>query len=96
MRWEYLVVYVAGKSAAFNGENVDVQEFLDARGQEGWELVTAAPLTMQASANLEDFPSSARYVLHLKRELKKTKGTRDVSPVHPTTGSDRKDGGTVN
>ena len=96
MRWEYLVIYVTGRIASFNGQNVDVQEFLDARGQEAWELVTAAPLTIQASANLEDVPGSARYVLHLKRELKKVKGTRDVSPVRPTTDADRKDGGTVN
>jgi hypothetical protein len=96
MKWEYLVIYVAGKIVPFNGENVDVQDFLDVHGREGWELVTAAPLTIHDSANLQEFPSTSQYVLHLKRELKTVKGTRDVSPVHPTKDSDSKQGGTVN
>ena len=95
MRWEYLVIYVSGNTVPINGRNVDVQEFLDGHGQEGWELVTAAPLTIETSGSVQAFPTS-KYVLHLKRELKKVKATRDVSPVRPGTGPDVENGGTVN
>jgi len=83
MKWEYLVVYVQGMTVTYQNHEHSVQNFLDAVGQQGWELVTSVPLRIQNSADAQDFAKPSEFALYFKKSMssRKVKGTRDLSPV---------------
>jgi hypothetical protein len=40
MKWEYIVVYVTGiLNDVWEGEIIHLEEYLNKKGKEGWELV---------------------------------------------------------
>ena len=69
MKWEYLVVYVSDTTVNHDGNEYDVQDYLDSVGQEGWELVTAVPVAADAAADDEPTPTTFTCSLYLKRRL---------------------------
>lgn len=83
MKWEYLVVYVEGMTVTYQNHEHGVQDFLDAVGQQGWELVTSVPLRIQNSTDAQEFAGLSQFALYFKKSMssRKVKGTRDLSPV---------------
>lgn len=67
-KWEYLVVYVSETTVNHDGQEYDVQEYLDLVGEDGWELVTAVPVAADATSDDEPAPTTFTYSLYLKRE----------------------------
>ena len=73
-KWEYLVVYVSATTVNHDGQEYDVQEYLDLVGEDGWELVTAVPVAADATSDDEPAPTTFTYSLYLKREAGEAAG----------------------